>query len=208
MLILLNGFKTGIVLAFLIGPVFFTIIQTSIESGFWKGVLVAIGVSLSDAAYVIICYFGLAQFVTYPHVKIYMAYGGGGILILFGVYYLFFKSKANKNRGSETLHEKSYYKYILKGFIINGFTPTIILFWLGTVSFASVQFGYVKGIEFFLFFLSILMTVLGTDIAKAFLADKLRLLITPRSLNIMNAILGLVMIGFGLEMIFDSKVFL
>jgi len=202
MLILLNGLKTGLVLAFLIGPVFFTIIQTSIESGFWKGVLVAVGVSISDAFYVLICYFGFAQFITYPSVKVYMAYGGGGILILFGIYYLFFKRKANKNKGSETLHEKSYYKYILKGFIINGFTPTIILFWLGTISVASIDFGYVRGIDFFLFFLGVLVTVLATDVAKAFLADKLRLLITPRSLNIMNGILGVVMIGYGLKLIF------
>jgi threonine/homoserine/homoserine lactone efflux protein len=201
MLILLNGFKTGMVLAFLIGPVFFTIIQTSIESGFWKGVLVAIGVSLSDAFYVIVCYFGLAQFIQNPFVKQYMAYGGGGILILFGIYYLFLKSKAATNR-STTVHEKRYYKYVLKGFVINGFTPTIILFWLGTISVASIDFGYVKGIEFFLFFLAVLLTVLATDIAKAFLADRLRLLITPRLLNIMNATLGVVMIGFGLRLMF------
>ena len=205
MLIIINGFKTGMVLAFLIGPVFFTIIQTSIESGFWKGVLVAFGVSLSDTFYVVVCYFGLAQFINNPFVKEYMAYGGGGILILFGFYYLFFKSKANKNARSESLHEKKYYRYVLKGFIINGFTPTIILFWLGTTSVASIDFGYVKGIEFFLFFLAVLVTVLATDIAKAFLADKLRLLITPRLLNIMNATLGVVMIGFGLRLIFVSQ---
>jgi threonine/homoserine/homoserine lactone efflux protein len=201
MVILLNGFKTGLVLAFLIGPVFFTLIQTSIESGFWKGVLVAIGVSLSDAFYVIVCYFGLAQFIQNPFVKQYMAYGGGGILILFGIYYLLLKSKAAANR-STTVHEKRYYKYVLKGFVINGFTPTIILFWLGTISVASIDFGYVKGLEFFLFFLAVLLTVLATDIAKAFLADRLRLLITPRLLNIMNATLGVVMIGFGLRLIF------
>ena len=40
--ILFNGLKFGIVLAFLIGPVFFTIIQASIERGFWVGVLVAL----------------------------------------------------------------------------------------------------------------------------------------------------------------------
>jgi threonine/homoserine/homoserine lactone efflux protein len=205
MLILLNGLKTGVVLAFLIGPVFFTIIQTSIENGFWKGVLVAIGVSLSDAFYVLVCYFGFAQFITYPSVRVYMAYGGGGILILFGVYYLFFKSKASKNRGSEALQEKRRYKYVLKGFVINGFTPTIILFWLGTISVASIDFGYVRGTEFFLFFFGVLLTILATDVAKAYLADRLRLLITPRSLNVMNVILGIVMIGFGLKLIFASQ---
>ena len=61
--ILFNGLKLGIVLALLIGPVFFTIIQTSIERGFINGVLVSLGVSLSDTMYVAICYFGLVQFI-------------------------------------------------------------------------------------------------------------------------------------------------
>ena len=61
--IVLNGIVSGIVLAFLIGPVFFTIIQTSIERGFWSGVFVAIGVSLSDAFYILVSYFGLTQFM-------------------------------------------------------------------------------------------------------------------------------------------------
>ena len=57
--IVLNGIISGIVLAFLIGPVFFTIIQTSIERGFWSGVFVAIGVSFSDALYILVSYLGL-----------------------------------------------------------------------------------------------------------------------------------------------------
>ena len=201
MLIIFNGIKTGLVLAFLVGPVFFTIIQTSVENGFWKGVMVAIGVSLSDILYVVICYFGFAQFINNPSTSQYMAYGGGAILILFGVYYLFFKSKKNGNAGSKTFHEKKYYRYIVKGFIINGLTPMVVLFWVATISVASINFGYSKGIEFFLFFLALLVTVLITDITKAFLADKLRLLITPRSINIMNGIIGVIMIVYGIKLI-------
>ncbi len=79
--IVFNGFKFGVVLAFLIGPVFFTIIQTSIERGFWNGAWVALGVSLNDALYVAICYFGLFQFLNEPRFRTQMAYVGGAILI-------------------------------------------------------------------------------------------------------------------------------
>ena len=57
--IILNGIVSGVVLAFLIGPVFFAIIQTSIERGFWSGVFVAMGVSLSDILYITVSYLGL-----------------------------------------------------------------------------------------------------------------------------------------------------
>ena len=82
-MIVLNGIKLGFVLTFLVGPVFFAILQTSVERGFWSGVLVSLGVSLSDIIYVTVCYFGLAQFIDQDQNKIYMAYGGGAILILF-----------------------------------------------------------------------------------------------------------------------------
>ena len=73
MSIVINGVQFGIVLAFLVGPVFFTIIQTSVEKGFFNGALVAIGVSISDILYVTICYFGLFQFLSDPSSKKNMA---------------------------------------------------------------------------------------------------------------------------------------
>src|SRR5688572_5531288 len=91
--IVIKGILSGIVLAFLIGPVFFTLLQTSIERGFSSGVFVAIGISLSDSFYIFISYFGLTKFMEATNFRHYMAYGGGVILMLFGLYYLFVKSR-------------------------------------------------------------------------------------------------------------------
>ena len=93
----------------------------------------------------------------------------------------------------------------MKGFIINGLSPMVLIFWIGTISIASLDFGYTKGLEFFLFFAAVLMTVLATDLLKAYLADKLRKLVTPRSIMVMNIILGIVMIGFGARLIWLSQ---
>lgn len=85
---ILNGVISGIVLAFLIGPVFFTILQTSIERGFLSGFYVAVGVSLSDAFYISICYLGVYQIYDEGNFKEYLAYFGGGVLLVMGLYYL------------------------------------------------------------------------------------------------------------------------
>lgn len=205
--ILFNGIQLGIVLTFLVGPVFFTIIQTSIEQGFPKGVLVAIGVSVSDILYVAICYLGLAQVMADSNLKLYMAYIGGGILIGFGVYHLLIKSR-KKIADPGSVSEKGFFRYILKGFLINGMTPMVLFFWIGAVSLATIDFGYGEGGAFMLFFGSVLITVLSTDILKAYLADKLRRLITSRSLMIMNIILGVVLIFFGIRLILQAKTFI
>ena len=199
--IIFNGVQLGIVLAFLVGPVFFTILQTSVEQGFSRGVLVAFGVSISDILYVTICYFGMAQVVANSKLQIYMAYGGGAILAAFGLYHLLIKSRAKPADPTSLVKERHFMRYVLKGFIINGMTPMVLLFWIGTVSLATLNFGYTEVGAFVLFFGFLLGTVLLTDIMKAYLADKLRKLLTPRSLKIMNIILGLALIFFGFRLI-------
>ncbi len=205
MKIILNGIQLGVVLAFLVGPVFFSIIQTSVEKGFLKGALVALGVSISDILYVVVCYFGLIQFFQNPQFRTYMAYVGGTILILFGLYYLLVKSRRSLLADVPVSNERRTYRYIMKGFIINGLSPMVLIFWIGTISVASLNFGYSKGLEFFLFFAAVLVTVLATDLLKAYLADKVRTLVTPKSIMVMNIILGVVMIGFGVRLIWLSQ---
>jgi len=206
--IILNGLKLGIILAFLVGPVFFTIIQTSVEKGFWNGVIVSLGVSLSDILYVTVCYFGLVQFINEPGFRVYLAYAGGAILILFGLYHLFIKSRRNAHPSLDVANEKKMYRYFIKGFIINGLSPMVLIFWIGTISIASIDFGYSKGFEFFLFFGVVLGTVLSTDILKAYLADKLRRLVTQRLMKIMNVIVGICLIIFGSRLILLADTFL
>jgi len=203
--IVLKGIQLGIVLAFLVGPVFFTIIQTSVEKGFWNGALVAAGVSLSDILYVTICYYGLFQFLNDPGSKKNMAYLGGAILITFGLYHLIVKARRSKSVSFHAAAEAKPLKYILKGFVINGITPMVFIFWIGTISIATIDFGYSTGFEFFIFFTALLVTVLATDIIKAFLADKLRKLITHKFLAIMNVIVGICLIAFGVRLLLMAE---
>ncbi len=205
MIIVLNGIKFGIVLAFLVGPVFFTILQTSVEKGFWKGTLVAIGVSISDILCVVICYFGLIQFLQEPRFRLYMAYVGGGILVLFGIYYLLVKGRMKAQPTVQLTQTKGFFRYIIKGFLINGLSPSVIVFWIGTVSVTALDFGYAKGWHFFLFFAAVLVTVLTTDILKAYLANRLGRIITPKVMMIMNIALGIGMIAFGIRLIILSQ---
>jgi threonine/homoserine/homoserine lactone efflux protein len=194
--IVFNGIVYGFLLAFLIGPVFFTIIQTSIERGFRKGVLVAIGVSLSDAAYIVISYLGLVQIMEAESMRRYMAYGGGIVLLGFGVYYLFIKSRKLVQQDIKSLPTRSWRRLMVKGFIINGLSPMVLFFWLATVGVATTQFGYHEPREAFTFFASIVCTVFLTDVVKAKLADKLSVLMTPRFIRLMNIVLGLVLVIF------------
>jgi threonine/homoserine/homoserine lactone efflux protein len=202
-----NGILSGVVLAFLIGPVFFTIIQSSIERGFLSGVFVAIGVSLSDTVYICVSYLGLAAFLDNETSKSYLAYGGGIVLMMFGLYYLFIKTRRLSNFDPERINYKNPAKLIAKGFIINGLSPMVLFFWIATVGVATSEFNYVHTREVVLYFASVVGTVFLTDVMKAKLADKLRILITPKFIRLLNIILGLVLVIFaGQLMLFPHRI--
>jgi threonine/homoserine/homoserine lactone efflux protein len=200
--IVFNGIVSGVVLAFLVGPVFFTIVQTSIERGFASGVFVAVGVSLSDALYIVISYLGLTAVVDNESSKSYLAYGGGITLLIFGLYYLFVKSRKLSKYDPENISYSSPGKLIAKGFIINGLSPMVLFFWLATVGVATTKFNYVRTHEIVMYFSSVVGTVFITDVMKAKLADQLRLMITPRFIQILNIVLGLVLVIFAGQLIF------
>jgi len=199
-MIVIKGIQFGIVLAFLAGPVFFAILQTSAERGFTKGVLVALGVSISDAFYVVVCYLGLISLIESPTFRDQMAFVGGSILILFGSYHLFVKTR-KATATAKVATETKPYRYILKGFFINAFSPMVPILWIGYISIASIDLGLVEDSEFAVFFLSMLATVLLTDIAKAYLAGRLSALITPKRMIWMNVIVGIALAIYGVRLI-------
>lgn len=200
--VILNGIVSGIVLAFLVGPVFFTIMQTSIERGFGSGALVAIGVSLSDAFYITLIYLGVYQLFDQGNFREYLAYTGGVVLVIFGAYYLFVKSKKLYRADPANVRVNNPWRLIGKGFIINGLSPMVLIFWLGTVGLATTKFGYSTPSKAVPYFAAIVSTVFVTDVLKAKLADKLRQLLTVKFIRNLNIILGLVLLIFGGRLIY------
>jgi threonine/homoserine/homoserine lactone efflux protein len=192
----IKGVVYGILVACVLGPVFFMLLQTSLERGFTSGVFVAIGISLSDTFYILISYFGLVKFFEATNMRHYLAYGGGIILLLFGLYYLLIKSRKLARQNQEDVPTASGLRLAAKGFIVNGLSPMVLFFWLATVSVATSQLGYTSPKNAMIFFASIILTVFTTDVIKAKLADKLRLLITPTVIRVLNIVLGVVMVIF------------
>lgn len=202
--VIVNGVISGIVLAFLVGPVFFTIVQTSIERGFGSGTLVAVGVSLSDTFYISLAYLGIYQLFDNGSFREYLAYFGGMVLLIFGLYYLFIKSKKLNRDDMAQIRANNPWKLIGKGFIINGLSPMVLIFWLGTVGLATTKLGYSTPHKAIPFFASIVSTVFATDVLKAKLADKLRRLLTPVFIRRLNFVLGFVLLLFGLRLIYSA----
>ncbi|RZK07567.1 MAG: LysE family translocator, partial [Flavobacterium sp.] len=99
---ILQGIGAGILFSFLTGPVFFSMIKTSIEKGFKAGFSLAIGVVFSDIIFIVLTLFS-SQFVDYnAEYNQYISIIGGLFLFGIGLYYIFNKVKVNYDI-SETL---------------------------------------------------------------------------------------------------------
>lgn len=200
MQVFLNGIFFGFLLTILIGPVFFSLIQTSIERGFKSGVSMAVGISLSDSIYILIVYLGISPFLENDNFKIGLGVAGGFIMFCFGIYSIM------KPVPQHTIHRRvkgknNAVKQIAKGFMLNGINPFVLIFWLSMVSMGTVKFKYDSD-DLLLFFGGIILTVFVTDIIKAYIATKLRNLITIRFMQIMNRLVGIILFIFGFRLFY------
>jgi len=198
-MLVINGILFGLLLAILIGPVFFTLIQTSIEKGFKKAILVAIGIALSDIAYIFLAYYGVSKFLKSTGHDRSAAIIGGIILLIFGIVNLF-KINRPMSFKSHAVEAKGFFRYIFKGFVINGVSPFVLLFWVGIMGLATAEYGY-AGLDLGIFFSIIIAVVLLTDILKAYGAGKLRAFFTARLFKILNITVGVALCLFGLRLL-------
>ncbi len=192
-----GGMTFGLLLAVMLGPVFFALLQTSLHEGFKAGMYLAFGVFLSDAGLITICY-TFASFIRLidTHHKA-MSWIGGILFIGFGIFNFFHRIKLKEvDDNKKTVHAH----FVLKGFLLNLFNPAVLFFWLGVVGLVSVKENYTQTDEA-IFFCSTLLTVFSTDLLKSFVANRIKNFLKPNIMIWINRIIGLVLVGFGIHMI-------
>lgn len=197
---ILSGIGFGLLLTVLVGPVFFTLLQTALHEGFKAGAHVASGVLISDACWITVAYFFASQLDLAGKYKVVTGWVGGLMLIAFGVATLLTKIKAKEvDDNKRTVHAK----FLAKGFLMNSLNPAVPLFWLGVITVVKTKEGY-STLHEAVFFGCVLVTVFSTDLFKSFIAHRLKKLLQPSVLLWVNRIVGIVLIGIGINMILKN----
>ena len=194
----INGLLFGLVFLFSLGPAFFALIQTSIQHGFRKAMFFAIGISVSDIFFVVVILFGLATVLETEEFKFWVAVFGSIMLIGYSVYSWLKKPVVQE---MEMSNDVNYIKYLFKGFILNGLNPFIIIFWATWISTVSVNFDY-NFFEQVQFFIGMLTSILSLDLIKAFIANKLKHMITVKFVRRMNRVVAIVMLVFAARILY------
>ncbi len=198
---ILDGLLLGLMLSIMIGPVFFMLLQVSLEKGFFQGLIVALGINASDITYILLLHWGTSYFIPTSFLKSYIPFLGGSVLIVFGLLLLLRKENADNSKDLLIKRNGNGFRYFTKGYLINLTSPFVPIFWWATVSMVSGKYGLgSKGDVFF--FVTALSTVLSVDMGKVYLAGRLKKLIIGKVLRGMNVTIGILLMAFGLRLFF------
>ena len=191
----------GFFLAFMIGPVFLMLIETSITKGVRAAITFNSGVVVADIIFITIAYLSSYQLLenlsNLPGLYVF----GGSILSVYGLIILIKKPnhKEIQNEINNTT-KVNYLQLFVKGLLLNFINIGVLVFWLGIVVVIGPSLENNLG-RFVVFFSIVILAYFITDLVKIILAKQLKKNLTPSIIVKTKKTLGVVLVFFGLILI-------
>ena len=202
---ILKGITLGLLLSISVGPVMFSIIKQSLNNGHKGGMAFVLGVSASDITLILVSNVFTELFRSLSEHKTEIGIAGCIFLVSVGIYFIFFKKIKVNEEGQQIFkfRKRDYAKIFLSGYFMNTLNPAVFIFWV-TVSTAVITNNIQQRIIMFAVCLGL---VFSADFAKVMLAGKIRKKLTPHNIHIINRINGIILIGFGVALIWGLLVY-
>ena len=198
----------GIVLSFTIGPVFFTVIETSISKGVKAAIFLDIGVVISDLVFFVIAFFGTSSLLSSIEENTSSWYFLGGVLLAtYGgaslIKILQEKNKTENKEGANLDDTPSFLKLATKGFLLNIINVVVLFYWVGIILYFGPQLEMEKH-KIALFFVVIVTTYFSVDLGKIYLAQQLKTRLTDVVIKTIKIIVNLFIVICGAFLVFKG----
>lgn len=187
----------GFLLSFMIGPVFFVLLETSATKGFRAGVSFNIGVIIADVVFLLIAYFSSFQLLENLSNQPGLFVFGGMILLIYGI--VIFIKKASK-KDNVKVSTGTYLSLIIKGFLLNFINIGVLAFWLGLIVIVGPSLDNSPN-RIIVFFSTVIVVYFATDLIKILLAKQLKKYLTQERIVLIKKGLGIVLIVCGIVLI-------
>ena len=198
-----NAILFGFFLSFMIGPVFFMLIQTSILKGARAAIMFNLGVILGDVAFIVIAYLGSRHLLERIKDDPRLFFIGGLILVIYGLITYFDKSNKKEVEDTPIIEipvSNNYLKLLFKGFFLNFINIGVLGFWLGLIVVIGPTLDMNPN-HIFWYFTAIIISYFITDLGKIFLAKKLKKKLTANVIYRIKKTMGVLLIIFGVGLI-------
>ena len=191
----------GFFLAFMIGPVFFVLLETSVTKGFRAAVVFDLGVIVADILFIGLAYFSSFQLLENLSNQPGLFVFGGMIITVYGVIIFLKKPKKDTSEASQIQFKKTnYLGLFIKGFLLNFINIGVLVFWLGVIIITGPSLENNIN-RFLVFFGTMILAYFVTDLLKIILAKQLKRKLTPNRILKVKKLLGLILIICGLVLI-------
>ncbi|WP_419213192.1 LysE family translocator [Maribacter sp. X9] len=190
----------GFFLSFMVGPVFFVLLQTSAIKGFRAAISFDCGVLIADILFILIAYFTsfrlLENLSNQPGLYIF----GGVILLIYGIITFFKVNTKEVPDDSKKIRKADFLSLFMKGFLLNFINIGVLVFWLGIIIIVGPSLNNQPN-RVFVFFTTVLVAYFVTDIFKILLAKQLKRKLTLKRIGIIKKVIGIILIICGIVLI-------
>lgn len=200
---ILAGIPWGVFLSFMVGPVFFILLETSITKGFRAALVFDLGVILGDIFFIAIAYLGSYRLIKSLQDKPALFIFGGIIMLAYGIIsfvQLKKEEKINLEEIDRDIIKRNYGSLFVKGFFLNVINIGVLGFWVAIIISIGPKLE-MQTSRMMTFFVTVVLTYLIIDCIKIVLAKQLKSKMTPSNILKIKKGISVVLMIFGFILI-------
>jgi len=143
--VFITGLSTGLVLQLAIGPVFFFILNISLQRTLVDGLCSVFAVTVVDYFYIILAIIGVGKLLEKKTIQKKLALISSAVLIIFGIAMLVSSRGILAGATTQSTHQISnYWSSFLSALLLTISSPLTIVFWTGLFAAKAIEYNYTK----------------------------------------------------------------
>ncbi len=194
--VLKNGLLTGLFFQLAVGPVFFFIVNLTIQRSIYDGFIAVLAVTLADYFYIALALFGIEKLLEKKKIRGIFGIVSSIVLIIFGI--IIIKGIIGKGIAPWTIIEStSLISSFLSVFFLTLTNPMTIVFFTGLFAAKAIEHKYTKK-QLIIFGLGVGAATLIFMSMSVIIFSILKNAIPPIIIQTLNLIVGIVLIVYGI----------
>lgn len=198
----LEGLRFGLLLQLAVGPMCLMVFNTAKNVSFLVAMSLVLAIALVDAFYILLASLGVSKILEKKSVKKIFKIIGSLVLMIFGLNIVLNVFNINLIPGLNLKPSSS--NIFIQGLVLTLSNPITIVFW-GSVLTTKIIDDKLKKKELFIFSTGLVSSTLTFLTFVALLGTVLSSFIPETVSNILNVIVGLLIIGFGIKMLIKKE---
>jgi len=188
-----NGLLTGLVLQLAIGPIFFYIINLTLQKTVWDGLAGGLAAMTVDYFYITLSVLGIGKLLEKERFKKIFGLISSIVLMAFGIFLI---KEVGANMDATPAVSASLFSSYISVFLLTISSPLTIVVFTSIFTARAVEYGYTKK-ELYTFGLGTgLATIIfmgSSVILFSFIKEAVPVLL----IHLLNLLVGILLIGYG-----------